>query len=211
MVANRGHEIVPEALSAETEHRDHFSEEPIWSPREVGISRICTSYMRAEGAADAFGISIVRELILPNLIGIRSDAGNRFLLKRRQGVAVFRSSDHSRRKLFSLRKIATRLLAEKIPKAPDILMQLAHDEIRSISADISFLGGVLRREQTGARRIGVDQRPTGIFPVFVPIPQQELAESGDVGVVTLKTERRLELEKGETRMLTRCCDQSICG
>ena len=94
---------------------------------------------------------------------------------------------------------ATRLLAEKLPKASDILMQLAHDEIRSIPADISFLGGVFRRKQTGARGIGIDQRPTGIFSVFVPIPEQELAEGSDVGVVTLKTERRLELENGKKR------------
>ena len=70
MVANRGHEIVPEALWAKTQHCDHFCEKPIWPPRKIGIARICASHMRAEGAADTFRISIVGEPILSNLIRI---------------------------------------------------------------------------------------------------------------------------------------------
>jgi hypothetical protein len=114
------------------------------------------------------------------------------------GVAVFRAPDHSRRKFFGLRKIATRLSAEKLPKASDILMQLAHDEIRSIPADISFSG---RLPPEANRRSRYRHRPTADRYIFRirSDTEQELAEGSDVGVVTLKTERRLELETGKAK------------
>ena len=107
------------------------------------------------------------------------------MLNRHQRIALLRAADHRRRKLFGLRKIATGLLADELPKASDVLPQVAHHKIRSIPADVSFLRCIFRGKQPGARGIGIDQRSIGVFSVFIAIPEEKLAKRNDVAVVKL--------------------------
>ena len=144
--------------------------------------------MRAEGAADTFRISIVRELILSNLIRIWSNARDRILLNRHQRIALLRAADHRRRKLLGPCEIATGLLADELPEALNVLPQVAHHKVRSIPADVSLLRCIFRGKQPSARGIGIDQRSIGVFAVFIAIPEEKLAKRNDVAVVKLTSQ-----------------------
>ena len=115
-------------------------------------------HMRAERAARARRIFSERELVLANLFGVRSDAGNRLFLHRHQWIACSRAAHERRAKLVGLRGISTGLPVDELPEASHVLPQLAHHEIGSVATDILFLRGVFRGEQSGAGGIGVDQR-----------------------------------------------------
>src|SRR5207253_8243937 len=70
MKANGGHQIVSETVRTETEHGDEFCESGRASG-VIGVARIRAMHMGAERAARAQRILIERELILPNLFGVR--------------------------------------------------------------------------------------------------------------------------------------------
>ena len=141
--------------------------------------------MRRKGSARPAGSLIEGELILPDLLHIGADSGDRLRRHRHERVAVARAADHRRRELFRRRGIAAGLLVDELPELPHILIELAHHEIRAIPPEILFSGALRRGQQIGARGIGIEQRAIGDLSVFVRIPEQELAERDDVRVFEL--------------------------
>ena len=120
MKANRGHQIVAKAVWAKTKHGDEFCESGRASG-VIGVARILAMDMRAKRAGHAHRISSERELILANLIGVRSDTGNRLLLHRYQWIASAGAAHECRSKLFSLHGISTALLVDELPEASHVL------------------------------------------------------------------------------------------
>src|SRR6267378_7782146 len=135
MKANGGHQIVSEALRTKAQYCEEESE-PSRMPWIIGIARVRAAYMCAKRAAAACRILIERELILANLIRLRSGPGYSFLLNRHQRIARSRAADKRRCKFVDLRNISINLPADELPEAPYILPQMTHHEIRSISAKI---------------------------------------------------------------------------
>src|SRR5712672_4523036 len=102
--------------------------------------------MRAERTPGANGIVLISKLILRNGAWIR--ARNRFGLDRHQRVACSRTADHFRAQLVGVLNISTSLLVKKLPEASDVLFQLPHDQIASVSRQIFFRWRIFLVEQT---------------------------------------------------------------
>ena len=93
--------------------------------------------MCAEGTSRANWIALISKLVLCN--GPRIRAGNRFGLDRHQRIACSRTTDHFRAQLVGVRNISASLLIKKLPEASDVLFQLPHDQIASVSRQFEFL------------------------------------------------------------------------
>src|SRR5258708_39509247 len=102
--------------------------------------------MRAERTATARGILVERELILMNLVRLRSDPRNGFFLNLCERIACSGSANKRGRKFCELRSRSTNLPAHELPEAPYILPQVAHPAIGSISLDALFFLCILRRQ-----------------------------------------------------------------
>src|SRR5262249_54368992 len=121
-------------------------------------------------------------LILPN--GARINAVNQFGLDRHQRIACPRAADHFRAQFGSVRKISASLVIKKLPEAADVLFQLPHDQVASVSRQVFLRRRVLRVEQF-CGTIGLEQRPIGYFSVLVAITEQEFTQRGKVRVFQL--------------------------
>src|SRR5207244_7545895 len=139
--------------------------------------------MCAERTPRANRIVLISKLILCN--GPRVRAGNRFGLDRHQRIACPRTTDHFRAQLVGVRNISASLLIKKLPEASDVLFQLLHDQIASVSRQIFFRGRIFRVEQTCGGSIGLEQWPIGYLSVLVAITEQELTQRDNVGVSQL--------------------------
>src|SRR5215216_2406197 len=139
--------------------------------------------MCAERTPGANWIAVISKLILRN--GARIRAGNWFGLDWHQRIACSRTADHFRSKLVGVRKISASLLIKKLPEASDVLFQLPHNQIASVSRQVFFRGRIFRVEQTCGGSIGVEQGPVGYLSVLVRITEQELTQRDDVGVSQL--------------------------
>ena len=82
MVTNRGDQIVTKTFRTKSEHRHDFREERSRAPRIIGIARIRAPHMRTKWATNTFWIAVIGELILPDFIGLRSDASDGLPLNR---------------------------------------------------------------------------------------------------------------------------------
>ena len=92
--------------------------------------------MCAERTPRANWIALISKLILRN--GARIRAGNRFGLDRHQRIACSRTANHFRAQLVGVRNISASLVIKKLPEASDVLFQLPHDQIASVSPQIFF-------------------------------------------------------------------------
>src|SRR3979411_3001791 len=117
MKANGGHQIVSEALRTKAQYCEEESE-PSRMPWVIGITRVRAAYMCAKRAAAACRILIERELILANLVRLRSDSGYSFFLNWHQRIARSRAADKRRRKFVDLRAISAGLPGYEPPEAP---------------------------------------------------------------------------------------------
>src|SRR3984893_11764977 len=98
MKANGGHQIVSEALRTKAQYCEEESE-AIRMPWVIGIPRVRAAYMCAKRAAAASLVLIERELILANLVRLRSDSGYSFFLNWHQRIDPSRAADNSRAEL----------------------------------------------------------------------------------------------------------------
>src|SRR5439155_187005 len=183
METNGRDQIVVEAPRAKTQHDNEFSQGTNASLRKVAVARIGAANMCSERAVYARRIAFVCELIL--LGPGRIHPGDRLCLDWHQRVACFRSAHHLRPQLVGLREISTGLLIEELPKLPNILFQLPHDEIGAVTAKIFSRRRILRRKQSRVGGIGFQQRPIRYFSVFVAIAEQEFTQRNDVRVFHL--------------------------
>ena len=87
MKANRRHEIVAETSRTKTEHGDEFVEAS-WSSRVIGVARVRAMDVRAKRAKRSGRVLCERELIQANVVRIRSDTLNGFLLGTHQWAAL---------------------------------------------------------------------------------------------------------------------------
>src|SRR5262249_44701505 len=101
--AHRRREVVAELTPIETEHcekqRDAFR-----VAREIAVSRIHASDVRAKWALRASLIVIKRELIAP--IQLRTGCGRRVIRRRHQWVACHRSADECRSQMLCRMRIS---------------------------------------------------------------------------------------------------------
>ena len=104
-------------VGAETEHGNELRQSG-GPAGKIGVARIRTVDVRAEGAARALRILREAELIQANLLRVRADPGNRSRRSGHQGIARPSSPRHGSAKLVRLRGVAIRLLVEKLPEAP---------------------------------------------------------------------------------------------
>src|SRR5215208_1805180 len=125
--------------------------------------------MCAERAARANWIALISKLILRDCARIR--ARNWFGLGRHQRIACSRTADNLRAQLIGVGNISAGSLVKELPETSDVLFQLSHDQIATISRQIFFLGRVLRFEQTYGGSIGLEQRPIGNLSVLIAISE----------------------------------------
>src|SRR2546430_17668258 len=134
METNRRDQIVVETPGAKPQHNGEFSQRANASLRKVAVARIRAANMCSERAAYARRIAFVCELIL--LGPGRIHPGDRLCLDWHQRLACFRAANHLRAELVGLREISIGLLIEELPKLPNILFHLPHDEIGAVTAKI---------------------------------------------------------------------------
>src|ERR1044071_5385891 len=74
---------------------------------------------------------------------------------------------------------------KKIPEASDVLFQLPHDQIASVSRQILLCWRILRIQQLCGGGIGLEQWPISYFSVLVAITEQKLTQRRNIGVFQL--------------------------
>src|SRR5882672_3518808 len=183
MKTGRGDHVAAKSVAREAKGPKKPPEKAGRAARQIGIAWIGAAYVRSKRTAGPRRVCVVGKGILRGL-PFGGGARNGPAAQRHERGAVDSAAYHRLSQSLPLGGIRVHHAIKKPPESAHILIELAHHQVGSVTAEILLRRRVFSRKQTARQLLDpVEQGPVGVFAILVRISEQKFSQRDDIGVL----------------------------